>query len=83
MTPPCAESALELVVDRVEGAVAVVELPGVVFVDFPLAALPPSAGEGDRVWLCLLADASPAREAPSGVTDGRSIQPQPRKTHVH
>lgn len=42
--------ALVLTVDRVEGDVAVVEVPGG-FVDLPLSLLPPGVGEGDRVRL--------------------------------
>lgn len=42
--------ALVLTIDRVEGDLAVVEVPGG-FVDLPLSLLPPGVGEGDRVRL--------------------------------
>jgi hypothetical protein len=51
MTPPLLLIGLRLcgVVDRVEGAYAVVEWQVGELVDLPLSALPPDVGEGDRL----------------------------------
>lgn len=39
---------VEVVVDRIEGELAVLEVAGATF-DWPLAALPPETREGDRL----------------------------------
>lgn len=53
MTPPLLLVGLRLwgVVDRVEGAYAVVEWQAEDLVDVPLSALPPDVGEGDRLYI--------------------------------
>ena len=49
-----------VIVDRIEGELAVVEWPDRAFTEIPLAALPPGVQEGDR--LVIAARSAPRRD---------------------
>ena len=42
-------ASFDAVIDRIEGEVAVIELPNAALCDLPVAWLPPPAREGDRL----------------------------------
>jgi hypothetical protein len=63
-----------IVIDRIEGEVAVVELAGST-VDVPLSELPPGVKEGDRLGFVLLAPA-PDDDAAARLARLRAGTPQ-------